>query len=40
MIKAMARLDSHRARTDYNIYAALMGADAAAAPAAAPRGLP
>ncbi|MEO5798688.1 MAG: zinc-dependent metalloprotease [Gemmatimonadales bacterium] len=27
MIKAMARLDSHRARTDYNIYAALMGAD-------------
>jgi hypothetical protein len=31
MIKAMARMDSHRARTDYNIYAALMGADAAAA---------
>lgn len=31
MIKGMARLDSHRARTDYNIYAALMGADAAAA---------
>jgi len=27
MIKGMARLDSHRARTDYNIYAALMGAD-------------
>lgn len=27
LIKAMARLDSHRARTDYNIYAALMGAD-------------
>lgn len=26
MIKGMARLDSHRARTDYNIYAALMGA--------------
>jgi hypothetical protein len=31
MIKAMARMDSHRARTDYNLYAALMGADAAAA---------
>ncbi len=31
MIKGMARLDSHRARTDYNIYAALMGADAASA---------
>jgi hypothetical protein len=31
MLKGMARLDSHRARTDYNIYAALMGADAAAA---------
>ncbi len=31
MIKGMARLDSHRARTDYNLYAALMGADAAAA---------
>jgi hypothetical protein len=28
MIKGMARLDSHRARTDYNLYAALMGADA------------
>ncbi|MDB4907675.1 MAG: hypothetical protein JWO05_2459 [Gemmatimonadetes bacterium] len=31
IIKAMARMDSHRNRTDYNIYAALMGADAAAA---------
>ncbi len=31
MIKGMARLDSHRARTDYNLYAALMGADASAA---------
>ena len=31
IIKAMARLDSHRARTDYNLYAGLMGADAAAA---------
>jgi hypothetical protein len=31
IIKGMARLDSHRARTDYNIYAALMGADASAA---------
>jgi hypothetical protein len=31
MIKGMARLDSHRARTDYNIYAALMGAGASAA---------
>jgi hypothetical protein len=30
IIKAMARMDSHRARTDYNLYAALMGADAAA----------
>jgi len=30
MIKGMARLDSHRARTDYNLYAGLMGADAAA----------
>jgi Met-zincin/Domain of unknown function (DUF5117) len=28
MIKGMARLDSHRARTDYNLFAALMGADA------------
>jgi hypothetical protein len=27
----MARLDSHRARTDYNLFAGLMGADAAAA---------
>ncbi|HVX39560.1 MAG TPA: zinc-dependent metalloprotease [Gemmatimonadaceae bacterium] len=31
MIKGMARLDSHRARTDYNIYAALMGASSSAA---------
>jgi hypothetical protein len=31
MLKGMARLDSHRARTDYNLYAGLMGADAAAA---------
>ena len=31
MIKGMARLDSHRARTDYNLYAGLMGADASAA---------
>ena len=31
IIKGMARLDSHRARTDYNIYAGLMGAEAAAA---------
>lgn len=31
MLKGMARLDSHRARTDYNIYAALMGADASPA---------
>lgn len=31
IIKGMARLDSHRARTDYNIFAALMGADATAA---------
>ncbi len=31
MLKAMARLDSHRARTDYNLYAGLFGADAAAA---------
>lgn len=31
IIKGMARLDSHRARTDYNIYAGLFGADAAAA---------
>ncbi|MCC7194255.1 MAG: zinc-dependent metalloprotease [Gemmatimonadaceae bacterium] len=27
MLKGMARLDSHRNRTDYNLYAALMGAD-------------
>jgi hypothetical protein len=31
ILKGMARLDSHRARTDYNLYAALLGADAAAA---------
>jgi hypothetical protein len=31
LVKAMARLDSHRARTDYNLYAGLKGADAAAA---------
>src|SRR3954463_10805341 len=31
ILKAMARLDSHRARTDYNIFAGLFGADAAAA---------
>ncbi|MEK7403436.1 MAG: zinc-dependent metalloprotease [Gemmatimonadota bacterium] len=31
ILKGMARMDSHRARTDYNIYAALMGAEAAAA---------
>jgi hypothetical protein len=31
MLKGMARLDSHRARTDYNLYAGLMGADAVAA---------
>jgi hypothetical protein len=31
ILKAMARMDSHRARTDYNLYAGLMGADAAAA---------
>ncbi len=31
MLKGMARMDSHRARTDYNIYAALLGAEAAAA---------
>jgi uncharacterized protein DUF4953/uncharacterized protein DUF5117 len=31
MIKGMARLDSHRARTDYNLYAGLVGAEAAAA---------
>lgn len=27
MLKGMARLDSHRARTDYNLYAGLVGAD-------------
>jgi hypothetical protein len=31
MLKGMARLDSHRSRTDYNLYAGLMGAAAAAA---------
>jgi hypothetical protein len=31
ILKGMARMDSHRNRTDYNIYAGLMGADAAAA---------
>jgi hypothetical protein len=31
ILKAMARLDSHRARTDYNLYAGLMGAAPAAA---------
>jgi hypothetical protein len=31
ILKGMARLDSHRSRTDYNIYAAFFGADAAAA---------
>ncbi len=31
ILKAMARMDSHRARTDYNLYAALLGADVAAA---------
>jgi hypothetical protein len=31
MIKGMARMDSHRARTDYNLYAGLMGADPSAA---------
>ncbi len=31
MVKGMARLDSHRARTDYNLYAGLMGADASSA---------
>ena len=31
VLKAMARMDSHRARTDYNLYAGLMGAEAAAA---------
>ena len=31
MIKGMARLDSHRARTDYNLYAGMMGAAESAA---------
>jgi hypothetical protein len=31
ILKAMARMDSHRARTDYNLYAGLLGADVAAA---------
>ena len=31
ILKAMARMDSHRARTDYNLYAGLVGADPAAA---------
>lgn len=31
MIKGLAHMDSHRARTDYNLYAGLLGADAAAA---------
>jgi len=31
MLKGMARMDSHRNRTDYNIYAAFLGAAAAAA---------
>ena len=31
MLKGMARLDSHRARTDYNLYAGLMGAESSAA---------
>ncbi len=31
ILKGMARLDSHRARTDYNLYAALLGADSSAA---------
>jgi hypothetical protein len=31
IIKGVAHMDSHRARTDYNLYAGLMGADAAAA---------
>lgn len=34
IIKGMARLDSHRARTDYNLYAGLMGAGASAADSA------
>ena len=31
IIKGMARLDSHRARTSYNLYAGLMGADSTGA---------
>ncbi len=31
IVKGMARMDSHRNRTDYNLYAGLMGADEAAA---------
>jgi hypothetical protein len=31
ILKGMARMDSHRARTDYNLYAGLMGAAIAAA---------
>ncbi|MBM3907449.1 MAG: zinc-dependent metalloprotease [Gemmatimonadetes bacterium] len=31
MLKGMARMDSHRNRTDYNIYAAFLGAEPAAA---------
>ena len=31
ILKGMARMDSHRARTDYNLYAGLMGAGASAA---------
>jgi hypothetical protein len=31
IVKGMARMDSHRNRTSYNLYAGLMGADAAAA---------
>ena len=31
ILKGQARMDSHRARTDYNLYAGLMGAEAAAA---------
>lgn len=30
ILKGMARMDSHRARTDYNLYAGLVGADSAA----------
>lgn len=31
ILKGMARMDSHRARTDYNLYAGMMGAEPAAA---------